>query len=72
MFDGVDKIQHQAWRFLDPKLLSENPSAWERRMCNLCLEYFRQLDGYIRALVTLAVPGCSGVYGTRIMALPRR
>ncbi|MDK3159295.1 alkaline phosphatase family protein [Kamptonema cortianum] len=56
MFDGVDKIQHQAWRFLDPKLLSENPSAWERRMCNLCLEYFRQLDGYIRALVTLAGP----------------
>ncbi|NES96819.1 MAG: nucleotide pyrophosphatase [Desertifilum sp. SIO1I2] len=56
MFDGVDKIQHQAWRFLDPKLLSENPSAWERRMGHLCLEYFRQLDGYIRALVALAGP----------------
>lgn len=56
MFDGVDKIQHQAWRFLDPKLLSTNPSAWEQRMCNLCLEYFRQLDGYIEQLVTLAGP----------------
>jgi len=56
LFDGTDKIQHQAWKFLDPALLPENPSPWETRMRALCLKYFRQLDGYIEALVTLAGP----------------
>lgn len=56
VFDGTDKIQHQAWEFLDPALLPENPSPWEIRMREACLEYFRRLDGYIARLVELAGP----------------
>ncbi len=56
MFDGVDKIQHQAWAFLDPALLKKEPSAYEQRMRELCLKYFRELDTYIEGLVTQAGP----------------
>jgi predicted AlkP superfamily phosphohydrolase/phosphomutase len=56
MFDGVDKIQHQAWEFLDPKLMPANPTPWEQRMRDVCLDYFRQLDGFIESLVTTAGP----------------
>lgn len=56
MFDGTDKIQHQAWRFLEPALLNSDPSPWERRMRALCLRYFRQLDQYLERLVALAGP----------------
>src|SRR5699024_6062431 len=54
MFDGVDKIQHQAWSFIDPDLVPANPQGWEKRMRDVCLEYFRNLDGYIKRLVELA------------------
>jgi predicted AlkP superfamily phosphohydrolase/phosphomutase len=56
MFDGVDKLQHQAWRFLDPALVKQDPAPYERRMRDLCLDYFRRLDGYIADLVTLVGP----------------
>lgn len=56
VFDGTDKIQHQAWEFLDPALLPTEPNAWEQRMREACLEYFRRLDGYIARLVELAGP----------------
>ncbi|TJY56720.1 nucleotide pyrophosphatase [Sinimarinibacterium sp. CAU 1509] len=56
MFDGTDKIQHQAWQFLDPALVPANPQGWEARMRAVCLEYFRNLDRYIERLVTLAGP----------------
>lgn len=56
MFDGVDKLQHQAWLFLDPRLQPDEPSDYHRRMRELCFEYFRQLDGFIESLVTAAGP----------------
>ncbi|MCK5770183.1 alkaline phosphatase family protein [Algiphilus sp.] len=56
MFDGVDKIQHQAWEFLDPALLPEEPTAWQARMRDVCVEYFRKLDGFIQSLVETAGP----------------
>lgn len=56
LFDGVDKLQHQIWRFLDPALIPTNPTPWEKRVRELCLEYFRKLDGYIEKLVELAGP----------------
>lgn len=56
LFDGTDKIQHQAWPFLDPALLVRDPSPWEQRMRALCLDYFRNLDRYIERLVGLAGP----------------
>jgi predicted AlkP superfamily phosphohydrolase/phosphomutase len=56
MFDGVDKLQHGCWRFLDPAFLPAEPSPFERRMRDLCLEYFRQLDAFLGTIVRLAGP----------------
>ncbi len=57
MFDGVDKLQHQAWLFLDPDLQTGELSEYHRRMRRLCLDYFRQLDAIIENLVAAAGPG---------------
>jgi predicted AlkP superfamily phosphohydrolase/phosphomutase len=56
LFDGVDKLQHQVWSFVDPELVPTNPNPWEKRVRELCLEYFRKLDTYIEKLVKLAGP----------------
>ena len=56
MFDGTDKIQHQAWPSLDPALLPQNPTPHEQAMREVCLQYFRNVDRYIERLVTLAGP----------------
>jgi predicted AlkP superfamily phosphohydrolase/phosphomutase len=56
VFDGVDKIQHQAWPYIDADLYSSDPSPEGLRMRELCLEYFRRLDGYIEKLVGAAGP----------------
>ncbi|MBX7165582.1 MAG: alkaline phosphatase family protein [Pirellulales bacterium] len=56
MFDGVDKLQHGCWRFLDPRYFSAQPSAFERRMRELCVQYFHELDGFIGRIVALAGP----------------
>ena len=55
MFDGVDKLQHQAWAFLDPDLQTGVLSEYHLRVRLLTLDYFRQLDGFIEKLV--AEPG---------------
>jgi predicted AlkP superfamily phosphohydrolase/phosphomutase len=57
MFDGVDKLQHQAWLFIDPALQSGELSEYHQRMRRLCLDYYRQLDSFIEHLVTAAGPG---------------
>jgi predicted AlkP superfamily phosphohydrolase/phosphomutase len=54
MFDGVDKLQHQAWYFLDPDLQKGQLSDYHQRMRLLCMDYFRQLDGFIQNLVEAA------------------
>jgi predicted AlkP superfamily phosphohydrolase/phosphomutase len=56
VFDGVDKLQHLCWRLLDPALCPADPTAWEARIRDLCLSYFRQLDEIIGAIVALAGP----------------
>jgi predicted AlkP superfamily phosphohydrolase/phosphomutase len=56
MFDGVDKLQHQAWAYIDPAMQTEAVSDYHRRMRVLCLDYFRQLDGFIEKLVGAAGP----------------
>ena len=55
VFDGTDKIQHQAWVFLDPELSpAVLNSAWAKRMQQMCRQYFVNLDSYIGRLVSLA------------------
>lgn len=56
MFDGVDKLQHQAWLYVDPAQQKGELSDYHQRMRKLCLDYFRQLDGFIEQLVTAAGP----------------
>jgi len=56
MFDGVDKLQHQAWLYVDPNEQQGERTDYHRRMRELCLDYFRQLDGFIEQLVTAAGP----------------
>jgi len=56
MFDGTDKIQHQAWAYLDPELRPGSPDETWLRLRTLCLDYFRKLDGYLAELVRLAGP----------------
>lgn len=58
IFDGVDKLQHACWRFLDPALYDEaSASDWERRVRQLCLDYFREIDGIIGKLLDLLDDG---------------
>ena len=56
LFDGVDKLQHQAWPYVDPAMQTGETSGFHRRMRELSLGYFRQLDGFIEELVTAAGP----------------
>ncbi|HTQ67175.1 MAG TPA: alkaline phosphatase family protein [Solirubrobacteraceae bacterium] len=56
MFDGVDKLQHLCWRFIDPALRPSEPSAWEQNMIELCERYFHSLDGLIAGIVEQAGP----------------
>lgn len=56
MFDGVDKLQHQAWLYIDPSLQQGELSEYHQRMRALCLDYFRQLDGFVEKLVTAVGP----------------
>ncbi len=53
LFDGVDKLQHFCWRFLDRTIFSASPSAWESRVRGWCLEYFREIDGFIGEIVAM-------------------
>src|SRR5262249_43505015 len=54
LFDGVDKLQHVCWRFLDRKIFPAEPSDMERRIRASCLDYFREIDGFIGRILALA------------------
>jgi predicted AlkP superfamily phosphohydrolase/phosphomutase len=54
MFDGMDKLQHLCWRFIDPGCRPEEPTPWEQEVMDLCDRYFRRLDAMLAELVALA------------------
>ena len=56
LFDGVDKIQHLCWRFIDPAYAGEVRARWEQEVRACCLAYFRQLDDVLAECVRLAGP----------------
>lgn len=56
VFDGVDKIQHLAYRFLDPRYAPQQPTAWETQISELCRDYFRQIDDYLGRTLELVGP----------------
>jgi predicted AlkP superfamily phosphohydrolase/phosphomutase len=59
LFDGVDKLQHFCWRFLDPEFFPYSPSPMEVKIRNLCLEYFREIDRFLAEIVALGGPGAT-------------
>src|SRR5215472_1873960 len=54
LFDGVDKLQHLCYHLLDPALALHHTSEWAQRVRGLCLDYFRQLDRFIGAIIDVA------------------
>jgi predicted AlkP superfamily phosphohydrolase/phosphomutase len=56
LFDGVDKLQHLCWRFIDTDGATGWTSEWERRAHELCLAYFRHLDGILERICAMAGP----------------
>lgn len=54
LFDGVDKLQHLCWRFIDPTYAATISAPWELRVRDQCYEYFQRLDTLIEQLVGLA------------------
>jgi predicted AlkP superfamily phosphohydrolase/phosphomutase len=53
LFDGVDKIQHLCWRFIDPRMTGALSSDWELRVRDKCREYFTELDRRIGELLDI-------------------
>ncbi len=53
LFDGVDKLQHLCWRFIDCDTDTAWGAEWERRAHELCLAYFRHLDGVIERMCAM-------------------
>jgi predicted AlkP superfamily phosphohydrolase/phosphomutase len=58
VFDGVDKLQHLAYRFLDPAYIPPHPTSWERQVIERCRDYFRQVDRFLGRV--LEIVGESG------------
>ncbi len=56
LFDGVDKIQHLCWRFIDPAFRNPDASEREERIRALCLSYYRQLDEILARIFAMAGP----------------
>ncbi|MEW6380462.1 MAG: alkaline phosphatase family protein [bacterium] len=56
VFDGLDRIQHVCWRFLDPAYALGKLLPWEEKVRRLCLQYFRNLDEFLQEIVDLAGP----------------
>ena len=56
MFDGTDKIQHQAWAFLVGEGAATDDPERNERLRRLCHRYFANVDGYIARLTALAGP----------------
>ncbi|MCA1601955.1 MAG: alkaline phosphatase family protein [Acidobacteria bacterium] len=59
VFDGVDKLQHLLWHYLDPKIEPAEPSETYLRTRERCWDYFRQLDRFLEETVYLAGPESS-------------
>jgi predicted AlkP superfamily phosphohydrolase/phosphomutase len=64
MFDGVDKLQHLCWRYIDVACRPAEPSAWEQQIIDLCEAYFHRLDEMIGEIVALGGPNATIVIGS--------
>ncbi len=53
VFDGVDKLQHLVWHFLDPSLEPDNPSKEFLKTRDHCWAYFSRIDEYLAETLDL-------------------
>lgn len=53
VFDGVDKLQHLLWHYLDPALAPEHPDEHFLRVRELTWSYFRHVDDLLGEAVSL-------------------
>jgi len=56
VFDGIDRLQHLCWTFLDPSSNVDGETEWHGKIRELCLQYFRQVDEIIGEIAKLAGP----------------
>ena len=47
VFDGVDRVQHLAYRFLDPAFAPKNPTPFDSEVIAACTDYFKQIDDFL-------------------------
>lgn len=53
VFDGVDKLQHLLWPYLDPRLAPAQPSAEYTGIRDMTWNYYRTIDDLLRQTVEL-------------------
>jgi predicted AlkP superfamily phosphohydrolase/phosphomutase len=56
VLDGVDKLQHVCWEYLDPALIPATPDARQQEVIEACHGYFRKLDDFLRSVAEKAGP----------------
>ncbi|MES1258611.1 MAG: alkaline phosphatase family protein, partial [Acidobacteriota bacterium] len=59
VFDGVDKLQHLLWPYLDPALEPERPTEGFLRLRERCWDYFRQLDRFLGEVLAMVGEECT-------------
>lgn len=56
VFDGVDKLQHLCWPYIDPALVPAGPDEAFLRIQRRCWDYFRQIDRFLKETVEIVGP----------------
>lgn len=56
LFDGSDKLQHLCWQYVDPAYADTLTGPLDAHIREICLGLYRQLDGFIAEIATLAGP----------------
>jgi predicted AlkP superfamily phosphohydrolase/phosphomutase len=59
LFDGMDKLQHLLYRFLDPAYVEKGADSEGSGVRQLALSYYRRMDRILSEIVELAGPGAT-------------
>ena len=56
LFDGVDRIQHLCYHLIDRETRDQYQTEDAKKTAELALQYYRDVDGYIAAMIEKAGP----------------